>query len=226
MADFFEVVKERRSVRRYTTDPVSEEDIQTVLEAGRWAPTGGNMQPYEFVVVRDQELLGSITSLLIADREKLFAYDPLFPGSRVDYLKSVGAMIVVCADPRFMEFFPLGARRDAVLYFSLGAVIENMFLAATALGLGTAWITIKDGSERELRDLLGIPWDMQVQVVMPLGYPGAEEKHLYRRELSEVVHRDRYDASKRVPDGVLREALSSKENRRQYRLKGPGSFSR
>ncbi len=224
MADFFEVVKARRSVRRYTTDQVSDEDIQKVLEAGRWAPTGGNTQPCEFILVRDKHLLQSIGSLLVADREKLFAYDPLFPGSRVDYLKNIGAMIVVCADPRFTEFYPLGDRRDSILYLSVGAVVENMFLAATALGLGTVWITIKDGAERELRDLLGIPRDMEVHVVMPLGYPGVEEKHLYRRELSEVVHRDRYESGKRVPDAVLEQALSSKESRRQYRLKGPGSF--
>lgn len=224
MADFFEVVKARRSVRRYTGDPVSDADIQKVLEAGRWAPTGANTQPCEFIVVRDKELLESIASLVIADRERMAAYDTRFAGRRVDYLKTVSAMIVVCADPRFTEFYPLGAGRDAILHLSIGAVVENMFLATTALDLGTAWISIRDGSERELRELLGIPSDMEVHVVMPLGHPGVEDKQRFRREQSEVVHQDRYDTSKRVPDAILAEAVSAKEKRLQYRLKGPRSF--
>jgi nitroreductase len=225
MGDILDLIRARRSVRRYKPDPVSEDLVQKVLEAGRWAPSGANTQPWEFIVVQDVSLRAAMAQLLIEDRERLKGYDPNFPGTGVNYLKDVPVMIVVCADPRFINFYPLGARREVIFYFSIAAAIENMFLAAWALGLGTAWLTIRDGSEEALRQLLGIPRGLEVHAVMPIGYPAVAEKDSYRRELTQMVHRDRYDPSKRVPDEVLERALSSKENRLLYRRKGAAAFS-
>ena len=176
-------IRERRSATRFISDPVSDDLIDSILEAGRWAPSGLNSQPWEFVVVRDPEVRAGMASILqrITFFWKGFGTAPV--------------MIVVAVDPE----------KDPAHFVEDGAVAaQNLCLAAQSLGLATSWAGVHGGGSRKgsvqdaLRRLLSLPKAYRVIAVIPVGFLGAGETHRARsgrRPLSEIKHRDRYEAS-------------------------------
>jgi len=172
-------IRERRSATQFTSDPVSDELIEAILEAGRWAPSGLNSQPWEFVVVRDPEVRAGMASILqqITFFWKGFATAPV--------------MIVVAVD----------ADTDPAHVVEDGAVAAQFLcLAARSLGLATSWAGVHGGGSRrrsaqhKLRRLLSLPKGHRVIAVIPIGSLWAGPRS-DRRPLSEMTHRDRYDGS-------------------------------
>jgi len=171
-------IRERRSIHRFKSEPVSDEKIRTILEAGRWAPSWTNTQPWEFIVVKDE-----------AKREKIcdIAKNTLLivnGGS----IEGCSCMIVICVDPA----------RDPYHYIEDGAVAtQNMALAAHSLGLATYWAGIfnldkAEGSlEEQVKDLLKIPEQIRVVAILPLGTPAYSKKG-ERRWLRDMLHYDEY----------------------------------
>jgi nitroreductase len=167
----FEVVQNRRSIRKYEAKAVEEEKLLKVLEAGRLSPSAANKQPWHFVVVKDAGV-----------RERLRA------GYDRDWFVSAPIVLVVCADPSIAW-----KRWDGEEFWKVDCAIalQTMVLCAWEEGLGTCWICAFD--ERALKDALGIPPGIRVVAITPLGYP-AERKGAVteRKGLNEFVHHDRW----------------------------------
>ena len=163
--DFYEVVRQRRSVRAYRTDPVEEEKLERVLEAARLAPSAANRQPLQFYVVRDK---GLRARMLEAYSQQWF----------------VDAPVIICACARPAEAWQ---RVDGKNYADVDVTIamDHLILAATAEGLGTCWIGAF--KPERLRELLELPPDLEPLAMTPLGYPDAQPSPTPRKTLDELV---------------------------------------
>lgn len=222
-------IRERRSIRSFKETPVSDDTILKILEAGRWAPSGGNSQPWEFIIVKRRDLLEEIGRIFVADREQRLRDGVNFPGSSKTYIARVPAMIVVVADPRWQQAYPGTERspslrrmyarnREFIFVKSVAAAIQNMFLAAASLGLGMAWLT-GFGEQRmgsKLRRLLGVPQPVRLMAGLPLGYPKVTYHTRFRRPLEDLVHRETYDRTRLKDDDFFRRYCDNERNRMTY----------
>lgn len=185
--EVLKTIRERRSILRFEGKPVAEEQLQAILEAGRWAPSFANSQPWEFIVVRDKGLLAELNGLVqriaIARRGKVVI-------SKAG-LGEAPLAIVVTVDPW----------KDPQHYVEAGtAAAQNMVLAAHSLGLASYWAGVyspRAGAgtpEAKIKKLLGIPKEHRVIAVLPIGFPAYKDQS-ERKELAELVHYDRYGKS-------------------------------
>jgi len=194
---FFETVRLQRGTRRYAPDPVSDATLDRVLEAATWAPSGSNRQPWHFIVVREPATKRRLGELY---REGVLAAqgggtpppppapEPGVPGVFSDDLENVPVVIMVC-----LQTWDIRGREN-LLGSHIYPAVQNLMLAAAALGLGTRLTTIWQHRETKVRALLAIPDDVEAMAMIPLGYPGGGE-HLggsTRKPLIEVVHRERW----------------------------------
>jgi len=164
--DILELIKTRRSIRKYKTALVSEEEINKILEAGRWAPSADNSQPWRFIVLRSQEV-----------REKLA--DTLTWGR---FLAQAPLGIVVVVNPMASNH-PV---EDGA------AATQNMLLEAHSLGLGACWIGIYgEAYEASAKKVLNVPENERLVSVIAIGHP-AETRRKIRKELSELTFTDSY----------------------------------
>ncbi|MBM4465573.1 MAG: nitroreductase family protein [Chloroflexi bacterium] len=173
-----ETIKYRRSVRKYTSGEVALEDIMLLLDAARWAPTGGDVQAWTFIVLRED-----------ANIRKLRAVSPGMLGEPT-------AAIVICTDmDRVLErggrppqqFLP---RMDTAM------AAQNIMLLAQELGLGSC--PIGSFNREAVQVLLDLPPSVIPELVISLGYPAGETKAPARRAIEEIVHYERYEGR---PDG-------------------------
>ena len=167
---------QRRSIFRYTSESVPEEKITSILEAGRWAPSYANAQPWEFIIVRDSKLREDIVEIA---RETMAAHAGI-EGAQV--------IIVICVDPK----------KDEYHFIEDGAVAtQNMALAAHSLGLSSYWVGIFDladamnSVEKKIKRVLSIPGQMRVIALLPIGVP-AYSTEKQRKGLDEICHDDKY----------------------------------
>ena len=162
-----DLIKKRRSIRKYTPEPVSDADIQSLLEAAMAAPTADDTRTWEVVVVRQKDLRDEI--------------------SRVHPWASMCAAAPVV-------FVVLGdARRSAHWVEDCSALTENLLLAVTSLELGAVWVAIYPQlqDEERVRRTLNIPDHLRVLCVIPVGHP-AEDKPARTKYDAQRVHYDRY----------------------------------
>lgn len=164
--DFYEVVYRRRSVRKYKPDPVPREAVMKILEAANWAPSGMNLQQWEFLVVSGAKLkaLGESYARVV---EKLPG-DPEKKRQRVEFARNYGGapLAVVALAPAADDAFQRKMHLESV-----SAAFENLLLAACAEGLGTCWMLAPLLEEARVREILGIPEDKEIVAITPLGYP-------------------------------------------------------
>ena len=223
--DLFALVKTRRSVRRFKSEPVPRETVGKILEAARFAPSGGNSQPWEFVVVEDPEMKKGLSKGIgLQIREEVKADPTIARGIAVQpFLYTAPVLIIVCGDPRLREVYPAWMDRDMLLRQSLSNCVYTIQLAATCFGLSTAWATIQGGpTESEVKKALGIPTGYTVDHIVPLGYADDEaegkqatlrtvkERAGFRRALEEVLHYERYDMGKHRTDTQVKEFIWSR----------------
>ncbi|MFC2013940.1 nitroreductase family protein [Chloroflexota bacterium] len=223
--NLLELVKKRRSIRRFKRDPVPDGYIEHILETARWAMSGANAQPWEFVVVKNSDIRAKIGEMLKErwNRESFveefrvpeLRHQGVLPESRE--LNTVGlgdppAFIVVCGDPRTFQSTVLYATflqsEHHIFHMNIGNATQIIHLAAAALGLNSQWITVNDPLfEDDLKNLLSIPRELRVFVIVPIGYPAYEPAPSYRRELAEIVHYESYDQSKYRTDEDIRKYI-------------------
>lgn len=193
-ANFFDVVRSQRGIRRYAPDEVSDHVVRQIIEAATWAPSGSNRQPWHFIVIRDDEVkrrLGEIyregmVATGGAKAPKPAVSEPGVPPIFSDDLASVPVVIMVC-----LEKWPTRGR-DNLLGAHIFPAVQNLMLAAAALGLGTRLTTIWQHKDPEVMALLGIPDTVETMAMIPLGYPGGDE-HLgggKRKPIDDVMHFD------------------------------------
>jgi nitroreductase len=213
-----ELMRRRRSCRLYTREPVSEEMLANIVEAGRWAPSGCNSEPWELIVVTDPAVLQ-----LHADRnqsrravsaEREIGPDG-FPFSEDMYLYDLQAIIVVCGDRRLAQTYPELYYKWDMYVQSIGACIQNMFLAAAAQGLGGTWLSMGRKLEPPMLELFGVPEGYRVETILAIGWPGAEREPRHRRATEEILHHNKFDASRAQTDDDVKRLAAGL--RHQYR---------
>ena len=177
-------IKGRRAVRRYKTDPVSDEDVEFVLEAARWAPSWANTQCWRFIVVRDPQLKERLSNVLKLKENR---------GARA--LMDAPVVIVACA-----ELGKSGYRRGKLetdkgdwFMFDTALAMQNLTLAAHSIGLGTVHLGLFDA--KEVAKILDVPDGAVVVEMTPLGYPDGQPIGPGRKELSQIVSKDKFDRS-------------------------------
>lgn len=168
----FDLIKNRRSVRHFDGKPLPDEQIEQILEAGRWAPSGANAQPWRFIVVTQKDTLKAI-----AER----CYYKLFKSRHVG---EAGAVVVICADPD---------AGSPTYMLDCAIAGTNMTLMATALGIGSCWIGAFE--EPALRGILHIPEKLKMIALIAFGYEVGKASIPPRLPLSGIVHNEAYDAA-------------------------------
>ncbi len=169
--DAMKAIMTRRSIRRYTSEPVSDEVVEQLLRAACAAPSANNQQPWAFVVIDDRELLDTIP-------EEVHPYTQM--------LKEAPLAVLVCGVSE-REKHPGYWEQDCA------AATENLLLAAHALGLGAVWCGVHPREQREegMRELLALPEEIVPFSIVAVGHP-AEEKPPSERYQEERVHHNRW----------------------------------
>ena len=160
--ELLEVIYRRRSVRKYEKKPIPEEILKAILEAGRLAPTAKNLQPWHFIVVRDPEI-----------KRKLVFTD------WNNFIEEASVVIVGCGE---MD------KKWAVV--DVAIALQNMVIAAEALGLGSCWIGAFE--EEEVKRVLGVPNHLKVVAMITIGYPAERPEPPPKKKLEEIVHFEKF----------------------------------
>ena len=192
---FFDVVLRQRACRSFAPDPVPDEDVERILTAATHAPSAENMQPWVFVVVRDATTLASIGELarsLWDGTARAYAAPHLDPKmlAAIDASMAAGfggapALIVVGVD------MTAGVHKGAVPS-SIYPAVQNLLLAAAALGYGSALTTLTTLVADQLRPLVGLSDHVDPMAVIPLGRPARPLGPPRREPIATKTHRDRY----------------------------------
>jgi nitroreductase len=178
--DIFETINIRKSIRQYTSAPVSDGDLNRILEAARRAPSWKNSQCWRFIIVRDNEMKNKLAGTL-----------PPLNGA-AEGIRNAPLTIIVCAElyrAGFKQGQPETDKGDWFMY-DVGMAMEHICLAAAALGLGTVHVGLFDAVKAG--KILGVPEGYTVVTMTPLGYPEGESKVTGRKEIGEIVFNERF----------------------------------
>ena len=171
----------RRSIRKYKATPVTQEQVMTVLEAARQAPSWANTQCCSFVVVRDSQIKNQLAETLA----------PKNPAT--DAVKTAPVVIVACAEvgtSGYKRGEPQTDKGDYWYMFDMGLALQNLTLAAYELGLGTVHVGLFDA--QKAAQVMGVPKGIAVVELMPLGYPDEQPAARPRKELAGMVFYEKY----------------------------------
>lgn len=168
--EVFEAIKTRRSIRAFTNKKVSEEEVQKLIDAARHAPSAGNIQPWEFVIVRDPKRKYRLAAAALNQT----------------FIEEAPVVIVVCANET-QSGWGYGAR-GATLYClqDTAAATQNMLLAACALGLGTCWVGAF--CEEEVRKVVNAPRGVRPVAIVPVGHPAEKPSPRPKRSITEIIN--------------------------------------
>lgn len=173
--EVLDAIRNRRSVLRFESTQVEEDKVEAILEAGRWAPSWINKQPWSFIVIRDQETKDELSEVV--------------PTTFVQGLKEAPVCIAVTVD----------ADEDPYHHVEDGAAAtQNMALAAHSLGLNTSWIGVydlkneKNSAESKVKEILELPKKHRVIALLPLGHVKYEVPKKDRKTLRQIVYREKF----------------------------------
>jgi nitroreductase len=202
------VIQDRRSIREFTADPVSDQDLDLILEAARQAPSGENAQPWRFIIVKDEAMrkkMGAIAgggsgrrftaefvtkkmqerfSNLQDEAKKKAAFEKLTSGQVSAFMAEAPVNIIVCGKKDVWD-----------MPYDTSAAIENILLMVTALGLGACWviapcIDIRD--EEHMKDLLGIPEGYKAVSVLSVGHQTRPHRQRPRLPIKDLVFMEKW----------------------------------
>jgi nitroreductase len=202
------VIQERRSIREYTEEPVSEKDLAQILEAARWAPSGENAQPWRFVVVKDPDMRMKVGQLagggsgrrftaefvtnkmqarfasLQDEEKKKAAFEKLTSGQVSVSLAYAPVVIIVCGKKDVWD-----------TPYDTSAAMENMLLMVTALGLGACWYIapcFDARDEERLKKIFEIPAGFKAVSIIAIGHPSRPHKPRPRLPIQELVFKEKW----------------------------------
>jgi nitroreductase len=178
--DVIEAIKTRRSIRHYKPAPINDKDLTMVLEAARWAPSWANTQCTRLLVIKDKQTKAKLAETLTQGN----------PAAAATVAAPV--VIVACAELKKSGYKAGQPRTDKGDWFMFDVALgmQNLTLAAHALGLGTVHVGSFDAGK--VASILNVPEGFAVVEMIPLGYPAAEGKVHQRKELSEIVFYERW----------------------------------
>ncbi|MBI4334150.1 MAG: nitroreductase family protein [Chloroflexi bacterium] len=223
--DFLELVTRRRSTRRFKPDPIPDEYVDKIIEAARWSPSGANVQPWEFVIIKDKVTKDKIYEF-ISEMNPINRKVELTRPAELQHHGSHGAsggrpgymeapvFIIACSDLRKMEGYPLSTflikgRHNHIS--AMASAFLYMHLAATSLGLGSQWISATNYvlTQARIRGLLGIPEELEIYDTMAVGYPALQPGPRLVREREGMMHRERFDPSRFGTDEQVRQFIAT-----------------
>ena len=167
--EVFECIRRRRTIREYKKDPIPEDVLEKILQAGRWSPSSSNSQPWHFIVVKDPNILSELGRI----------------ATQGPFISDAALAIVIV-----MENAPR-PQLDA------GRAIQQMELVAWSEGLGTCFVGVRiEEQQIEVKELLNIPSDLELITIMPYGYRSTSIGRVGtpRKDLAEMVHREKFGA--------------------------------
>ena len=172
--EVFEAIKNRRSIRAYKKQELPPGSVEKLLEAARWAPSAGNVQPWAFVVVSSSQAKRNLSSAAYGQRD----------------LEEASVVIVVCADEKRAE--QNYGLRGKTLYClqDTAAAVQNIMLTAYSLGLGSCWIGAF--KEEEARKVINAPKEMRPIALIPIGYADEAPPPGNRRPMTEIKHQETF----------------------------------
>ena len=198
---FFDAIYTQRAIRHLKPDPVPRETIERLIRAGTKAPSGGNSQGWKFIVITDPETKSAIAEYYLQAWEMAYGnQNPSPPNSQshvrssADYLaRNMADMPVLLMACIHHDGSPSTITRGSSIY----PAVQNILLAARALGLGSAITTLHKRYEKEIKDLLGIPDNVETAALLPIGF--IQEGYKYgptrRAPISEVTYWEKWDES-------------------------------
>jgi nitroreductase len=199
--DVFEAIYTLRAMRRLKPDPVDEALVWKVLDAAIRAPSGGNLQPWAFVVVTDPAKKAKIGEWYLDGWNQTYGNRPLPPADTpagrtmrsADHLAhniaSVPVLIFACIQSsRVASVSGVGP--------NIYPAVQNLMLAARAEGLGTTLTTLHRAHEAEVRELLGVPEDFETMAMIPMGWPKGKFGSGPRRPVEDVTYWDTWGSTK------------------------------
>ena len=189
--DVMEAIEGRRSIRKYSEKPVSDEVLQTLLEAARWAPSWNNTQCWRFVIVRDKETKSKLADTLRGTK-------PGRANPATEAVRNTPVLIAVCAERGLSGFYkveddnnqPATDKGDCWYMFDVALAAHNLTLVAHALGLGTVHTGLLDAVEAS--NILSLPSNVVLVELVPLGWPDEQPAARPRKEISDFVFYEKY----------------------------------
>lgn len=212
--DFFETVETQRAIRHLKRDPIPDDILHRILQVAICAPSGGNRQGWRFIIIRDPALrtqIGALYRECFGELLKIPYYRDAVsapPDSREgkllasarhlgEHLGEAPVLIVACIDT---DGVPPGLMTGASIY----PAVQNLMLAARALGIGTTLTTIHRFRDAALKQLLGIPAGVETAALIPLGYPLRNFGRAPRKPLEDVTFDDRWGQHPRATGRAAR----------------------
>jgi nitroreductase len=172
--EVFEAIKNRRSIRQFTNQTVPEEMVEKLIDAARLAPTAGNSQAYQLVIIRQTPQKQRLSTAAFGQKQ----------------IQTASLVFVVCADLKKAKASYGDRGRDLYCIQDTAAVTENILLTACSLGLGTCWIGAF--KEDDVKKVVNAPKDMRPVAMIPVGYPAESPVPTPRRMPSEFVHQETF----------------------------------
>jgi nitroreductase len=172
-----QAVLKRRSIRRFTEDGVSDEELRKIFEAVRWSPSWSNTQAWEFIVIRDKDMISKVVG----------TYSEKNPATKCSLAAS--ALIVVCAKTRVSGCYggQQSTKYDSWFMFDLGIATQTLCLTAHEMGLGTVVVGLMDHDAA--KQVVSLPDGYEVAAVIPIGRPAVEPKEgPTRKAVTDMVH--------------------------------------
>lgn len=214
--EFLELARTRRSIRKFKPDPVPDDYIRKILEAARWAMSGANGQPWEFIVVKDpvtKQSMGEAyqhyhNQQIVAEMTRLPEYRHGTATSKdraSTPWQEAPVIIAVLGDMRTMMISTIIQRlyEQHTFDHNMSNTVQMIHLACAALGLGSQWLSIDPPRNEAIKPILQVPAELRIFALVPLGLP-AQQKTGNRRELDELVYYERFDSSRlRSQEAVL-----------------------
>lgn len=203
-----EIIRKRRSVRVYKSGKVTDKQLETILEAARWAPSGANTQPWELIVTRDRTKMKRVRQIYDNEWKQRKLEDPVhYKGLKKNYVGDVSVLVLVCGDPRTKQVYLTTRQpgdREKLFQASIANAVEHIMLIAASMGLGTVWVSVREEVEPELRELFKVPQLLRLLWVVPIGHAKSWPKAKPRRNISDFAHREFYRPEKLRHDSDIR----------------------
>jgi nitroreductase len=187
ITDVNELFRHQRAIRNFTDEEVPDALVDQVLTAAIHAPSGSNTQPWHFIVIRDQAVKNAISEVYEEARAATYGTRTPSTGGLRQPLSAAPVLIVACVNT------PASGRAGFQTGASIYPSVQNLMLAARAIGLGTVLTTLHRRRKARIHEILGIPDHIETAAIIPLGWPDREYGPNRRRPLKQFVMRERWN---------------------------------
>jgi coenzyme F420-0:L-glutamate ligase/coenzyme F420-1:gamma-L-glutamate ligase len=201
-----EMMKSRKSIRKYSSRRISQEVLSSILEAVRWAPSAHNSQPWRFIVIQDRDTKKQLAESMAKRWENQLKTDGVTQGQReslieasIERFTQPPVIIIACLTMEDMDKYSDTGRKKAEFVMavqSVAAALENLLFAAHSEGLGTCWYCAPLFCQDEVRKILKIPQTVDPQALITLGHPVKKPLKSPRKSLGTVIHYEMWETQK------------------------------